>query len=313
VMLWASSGKPLTAVMIAALVERGVTRFSQRVSEIVSEFGQGGKESLTIEHLLTHTAGFRAADQISPENSWETLLQRVCATPMEQGWVPGEKAGYQTGSSWLVLGEVIQRLTGRSFAEAIQEMVFSPLDMSDCWSGIPVEAQLRYEASGRLGKMVSTELGGRRARLTETREGMAASLPGSNLRGPIRALGRFYEKLMAAWEGIDGFVVKPDMARRLVERRRVGMFDETFRHVIDWGLGFIVNSNRYGVETAPYSFGRQASESAVGHSGAQASTGFMDPERGLVVAWVLNGMPGERRHQIRARELNSAIYRDAGL
>jgi CubicO group peptidase (beta-lactamase class C family) len=91
------------------------------------------------------------------------------------------------------------------------------------------------------------------------------------------------------------------------------MFDETFRHIMDWGLGFMVNSNRYGANTVPYGFGKHASDETFGHSGSQSSVAFADPTHRLVVAWVCNGMPGERKHQARAREINSAIYEDLNL
>jgi CubicO group peptidase (beta-lactamase class C family) len=96
-------------------------------------------------------------------------------------------------------------------------------------------------------------------------------------------------------------------------RQRVGVFDDTFRHPLDWGFGFHIDSNRYGKETTPYGYGRFCSDTTFGHSGSQSSCAFADPENDLVVAWVCNGMPGEIRHQRRARELNSAIYQDLGL
>jgi CubicO group peptidase (beta-lactamase class C family) len=96
-------------------------------------------------------------------------------------------------------------------------------------------------------------------------------------------------------------------------RHRVGMFDQTFQHEIDWGLGFTIDSNRYGAETIPYGFGRHASPSTFGHGGSQSSVAFADPEHGLVVALVCNGRPGEARHNRRARDIHSAIYEDLGL
>ena len=93
----------------------------------------------------------------------------------------------------------------------------------------------------------------------------------------------------------------------------VGKFDLTFRHTIDWGFGIIVNSNQYGAETLPYSFGRYASPDTFGHGGAQSSSAFADPTHRLVIAWVFNGMPGEGRHNKRSRDLNTAIFEDLGL
>ena len=63
----------------------------------------------------------------------------------------------------------------------------------------------------------------------------------------------------------------------------------------------------------PYSFGERASRRAFGHSGVQSSCAFADPEHGLVIAWLCNGMPGEGKHQPRQRAINDAIYADVGI
>ena len=63
----------------------------------------------------------------------------------------------------------------------------------------------------------------------------------------------------------------------------------------------------------PYGYGRHASRRTFGHSGFQSSTGFADPEHGLVVAAVVNGNPGEPAHTERFRDLTEAIYEDLGL
>jgi CubicO group peptidase (beta-lactamase class C family) len=123
----------------------------------------------------------------------------------------------------------------------------------------------------------------------------------------VRELGRFYEGLLA------GKLLNAETLRRFTQRTRSGLFDHTFKHTLDFALGFIVNSNRHGAETVPYGYGRHASEEAFGHSGAQSSCAFADPAHGLVVAWATNGTPGEPRHQRRQREINTAIYEDLGL
>lgn len=91
------------------------------------------------------------------------------------------------------------------------------------------------------------------------------------------------------------------------------MFDHTFKHVMDWGLGFILDSKQYGSDTVPYGYGDHASPRTFGHSGAQSACAFADPEHDLAVAWLCNGLPGEARHQLRQRAINNAIYEDLGL
>ena len=134
------------------------------------------------------------------------------------------------------------------------------------------------------------------------------------MRGPIRDLRRFYEMLLREGKTESGGqILSEESVRKMTTRQRVDQFDHSFQHTVDFGLGVIINSNRYGAETVPYGFGRYASESSFGHGGAQSSIGFADPEHRLVVCAVANGCPGEERHNARFRELNSAIYEDLGL
>ncbi len=122
-------------------------------------------------------------------------------------------------------------------------------------------------------------------------------------------LARLYEALLDGGRG----VVRPETVREFTRRQRTGLFDLTFRHAIDFGLGFILHSNRPGADLAPYGYGPHASEETYGHSGSQCSCGFADPARGLAVAWICNGLPGEPRHQRRQRAINAAIYEDLGF
>jgi CubicO group peptidase (beta-lactamase class C family) len=313
--LWLSSGKPIAAVAIAQLQDRGELRFDDPVGRFVPEFTQLGKEPITIRHLLTHTAGFREADRIAEDLSWDETIARICATRLEPDWTPGEKAGYQMFSSWFVLGEIIRQIDGRTFDRYAREMIFEPPGMNDSWIGMPRD---RFKSYGdRLGFIYLSERGELKLHPTwNTETAAAACRPGSNARGPIRELGRFYEVLLGLVSGRSqpvAPIIEAESVRELTERHRVGLFDQTFRHAMDWGLGFLVNSNRYGIDTVPYGYGRYASDETFGHSGSQSSCAFADPKHELVVAWHCNGQPGEPRHQKRAREINEAIYDDLGL
>jgi CubicO group peptidase (beta-lactamase class C family) len=88
------------------------------------------------------------------------------------------------------------------------------------------------------------------------------------------------------------------------------MVDLTFKHELDWGLGFILDSKRYGVETVPYGYGRLCSPRTFGHSGYRSSTAFADPEAELAVALVMNGTPSEAAHEERIRAVLDAVYED---
>jgi CubicO group peptidase (beta-lactamase class C family) len=135
----------------------------------------------------------------------------------------------------------------------------------------------------------------------------------ADARGPIRELGRFYRMLLNKGE-IDGRrILSPQTVEAIVSPHRVGMYDHTFRHVMDWGLGFLINSAQYGPDTVPYGYGPYASPRTFGHSGYRSSVAFGDPEPGLAVALAFNGMPDNERHESRVRSVLDAAYEDLEL
>jgi CubicO group peptidase (beta-lactamase class C family) len=306
VVQWFSSGKPLTAILIAQLHERGELELDAAVARYIPEFAAKGKAAVTLKQVLTHTGGFRSADLIPADAGWEETIRLICDAPLEAGWIPGERAGYSTTSGWFLLAEIIQRITKTAFDLYMKDELLDPLGMMDSWLRLPLA---EYRAYGdRLALMHDTAAVKREPAFLQDASGMAQCRPGSSARGPIRELGRFYEMLLNGGTFNGHRFLTPETIQRFTSRQRVGLFDETFQHKLDFGYGFIINSNRYGAKTVPYGYGMHSGDSAFGHSGAQSSCAFADPEHELVVAWVCNGTPGERPHQKRHREINDAIY-----
>ena len=306
-MLWFSASKPITAAAIGQLVERGSLNWETRVAEIIPEFAAHGKEAVTVRHLLTHTAGLRHAETLEAALGWEERVARICALPLEPDWTPSQRAGYHISGTWHLLGEIVQRISGQSLDSFVRENVFHPLGMacsSLALSGEEVTAQQANLA------FVSDTSGAAPQPQHEwnSLDGLTRCIPGGSARGPVRELGRFYEALRRGGENI----LRSETVRAMTSRQRTGMFDETFQFRMDCGLGFILNSNRDGVQM-PYGYGRHASRDSFGHSGNQSSCAFCDPLHQLVVAWACNGLPGERQHQQRQRAIHNAIYEDLEL
>lgn len=311
-MLWLSSSKPVAAVAVAQLWERGLLDLDDPVVRYIPEFGIKGKEIVTLRQVLTHTGGIRMLNVGWPEASWDEIIALICDGRLEPRWEPGDKAGYHLASSWFVLGEVVRRVDGRHYSQYVRDEIFEPLDMHNCWVGMPRETFLAEES--RLGKMYSTEKEGAPLLRNWHREAhVVGCSPGGNGRGPMRELGRFYEMLLDRGRGPRGPILSPQTVEALTAPHRVGMYDHTFKHKLDWGLGFIVNSEHYGADMPPYGYGRHASRRTFGHSGFQSSVGFADPVHGLAVTLAVNGNPGEPRHTERFRGLTEAIYEDLGL
>src|SRR5437868_5401774 len=193
-MLWLSSGKPITAIAIALLYERKELDIRERVSGIIPEFAAGGKEPITIENLLTHTGGFRTADKLDPTLSWDEMIVRICATPLEPNWTPGQKAGYHTASAWFILAEIIQRVSGRNFEEFVQAELLLPCGMENtCFSLNPQQIEFYGH---KLGVMHGTARNKLVPLPLENENGFAHPRPGSSARGPISELAKLYQMLL---------------------------------------------------------------------------------------------------------------------
>lgn len=309
--LWLSSCKPITAVAIAQQRERGRVDLDAPVADHMPEFARGGKANITVRHVLTHTGGFRPSLFNYPEDDWDAIIDSICAMPLEPDWTPGSKAGYHVHTGWFILGEIVRRVSGEPLSAYLRRHIFEPMDMTDSWIGMDPE---RYDAYGqRIAVMPDTSKQPPRALGWHERDWVTHTRPGGNGYGPMRELGRFYEMLLAggAWNGVR--ILQPDTVKLFTTRQREGMFDHTFQHTMDWGLGLIVDSKRHGVEAVPYGYGAHASDQTFGHSGWQSSTAFADPAHGLVVALAFNGAPGEKPHQRRIHAVLTALYEALGL
>lgn len=301
---WLSAGKPVTAVAIATLVDAGKISFDDVVSKYISEFGQGGKEGITIGNLLTHTAGLSPVDVDWSTTSWDDIIRSISEQPAREGWTVGKDAGYDPVASWFLLGDVIQRVSGRDLETYLKEEIFEPVGMTGTsvrGSGEVDFAPLYDRVGGQMQVSPYT------ARLAKDHVA-----PGSSLRGPAADLAKFYQHLLEILDGHLGLISQGTLKNVLTRHRRE-TFDQTLQHQVDYGYGFILDSNRYGVDTVPYGFGRHASETAFGHGGSQSSMGFADPRYKLAAGVIANGRAGEGQHQRRFRELLTALYEDLGL
>src|SRR5262245_65386892 len=129
-------------------------------------------------------------------------------------------------------------------------------------------------------------------------------MPGANGRGPIRQFARFYEMLLGDGERDGVRLLSPVMVAAISARHRTEMIDEVFGVVLDWGLGFAVDT---------FAMGRHCSRRAFGHGGHQSSIGFCDPVHGVVLTVVCNGMHGRDRHNAPLEAISTAASDDLAL
>jgi CubicO group peptidase (beta-lactamase class C family) len=321
---WLSAAKPVTAVAAMQLVDAGALDLDEPIGRHLPEFAQGGKEGVTVRHLLSHSGGFRTSGIGGPTRDAAECLARIYATPIEPGWTPGERIAYQPASSWYVLGELVRRIAGEPLGSRVQERIFAPLGMTGSWLCMPEAAYPAWRP--RLAPVYRT--GAREAADADAaasaswrrfpwdaRRWATSPSPAEGGWGPARDLGRFYEMLLAGGAAPGGRVLSAaGVAAMTAPHQPAGGWDESLNRIVHWGLGLRINGRMaVGAGSAAADVGRHASLGSFGHGGFRSSQAFADPAHGLVVAVAFNGLPGACQHRRRTRGVVEAVYRDLGL
>lgn len=302
-----SSAKPITAVAIGILADTGRLDCGDPVSKFIPEFSTHGKDRVTLTHLLNHTSGL--ADDSLADNgiTKEEVIDRLATTPLIEDWTPGERAAYLPTAGWHLLGEIVERQSGVSFEDFVQDFILDPIGMS---STIPnVDVATANELGETLSVMHISRNGENSVHPVFTPEKLGRfTRPGIGFHGTASDLSAFYSTLLNGGVSESGeHVVSEETLNRLITRSHDGILDETFGVVMDRGLGFGISSNRHR-PAVPYGYSRYASDDTFGHGGKESSTGFADPERELSVALIFNAMPGEPAHDRRVKQVLNKVY-----
>jgi CubicO group peptidase (beta-lactamase class C family) len=302
-LLWFSATKPLTAVAVLQLAERGALDLDRPIAELWPEFAQGGKAGVTPRHVLTHRGGFPvlgAAFDWARIDDWSYVSASVAA--LRASWEPGSEVGYHPVTFGFALGEVIRRADGRMPRDYLREEIFEPLGM-DASLGleearhgelVPPEAMSEVTFQDPEGTEARTSDIVRRFRLASTLRGQ---VPAANAIGTADALARFYAALERGGE-LDG--VRILEARTVAEATRVHAtadIDRVTGLPSSFGLGFMV-----GGPFEPW-----CEPSVFGHSGQQCTVSYADRARGVAVAYVTNGLHDPGVVQARTEELVGAV------
>lgn len=124
--------KQLTAATLFRFIDRGQVALTTRIADIIPEFGQKGKERVTIREALSHQAGLPMQ---MPLEDWrdgnEAYVARICELPLEPA--PPGVANYHAGAAHAVIGEVMYRLDQkrRPIHQIMAEELFGPVGMTD--------------------------------------------------------------------------------------------------------------------------------------------------------------------------------------
>jgi CubicO group peptidase (beta-lactamase class C family) len=134
-----SVSKPLTATLLLLQVQKGLISLDKTVEDYLPEFKNKPAAKVTIKQLLSHTSGMPNYDvikdffpKISRQNfTREDYIKVYMDAPL--AFAPGTSYAY---SSWgyFTLGYIIERVTGKTYAQAMKDDIFSKLQMQNSGS-----------------------------------------------------------------------------------------------------------------------------------------------------------------------------------
>ena len=303
-----STGKGVLSLGLHMLADRGLVDLEAPVARYWPEFARGGKEGVTVRHVLGHRSGVVGARRLLPAEAkydWETMTAALAEA--EPWWEPGTRHGYHVWTYGWIVGEIVRRVSGRRPGDFLREEIADPLG-ADFRIGVPAPEH------GRIADVVPPSRNPlpepdvtsiiamahnnppwsfEEANTAAWREG---EIPAGNAHAGARGLARVYAALANGGE-LDGV--------RLLGASAIEAARELQSEGTDATIGV---ENRYalGFQLPSPALGDPRPETAFGHSGVGGSQAFCDPAAGLGFAYVMNRIRGPG--DVRARTLIEAAY-----
>jgi CubicO group peptidase (beta-lactamase class C family) len=290
-----STSKGITALLVHMLHERGALNIFDRVTKYIPEYGTHGKELTTIGHVLAHRAGVptipRGLLDLDRVEDREFILRTLCeARPLVR---PGSLLAYHAVSGGFILGEVVQRATGKSIRKILEEELLRPLRFRWMSYGVAPEDVDRVGLSYLTGPPLLPPLSllARRAlgapmeqvvSLSNDPRFLTATIPAASVVTTAGELSRFFEIFRRGGE-LDGVrVMEPATLRRALTQQSHLELDLTLVLPARFCYGLMLGAkvlSPYGLDT----------DLAFGHLGLINIMGWADPERGLSCALITSG------------------------
>lgn len=138
----ASVTKQFTAMLILQLAEKGKLKLDGKITDYLPDYSRANGSRITVYHLLTHTSGVpnytslpdffqrHARNPYSPKD----FIPVFSELPLE--FEPGSFYKY-SNSGYFILGALVEQVTGLSYARAMQEYIFKPLNMRQSGYDLP--------------------------------------------------------------------------------------------------------------------------------------------------------------------------------
>jgi CubicO group peptidase (beta-lactamase class C family) len=284
------------------LADRGALDVGDRVADYIPEYAGGGRDTTTIDHVLSHRAGIPFIprdlidlDELADEELFLKALPRMTARTR-----PGAALSYHAVTGGFVLAELIKRVTGKDLRTVLQTEILDPLGFRWTNYGVRAEDLPLVGHSNPTGPVVLPPLslaitralglpGDEITRISNDARFLTAVVPAGNVVTTANEMSRFMEILRCGGT-LDGVtVMRPRTVKRALGERAYHEIDRTLGAPIRFGSGYMLGARRLSL------FGPDTDD-AFGHLGFTNVMMWADPRREITVGLVTSGKPYASPH-----------------
>jgi CubicO group peptidase (beta-lactamase class C family) len=333
-LVW-SCTKAVPALCAHILRARGLLDLDAPVARYWPEFGQAGKQDITVRLVLTHQAGvpvLRAPVKPAGLLDWDYVVEGLAAeAPF---WQPGTRQAYHALTFGHLVGEIVRRVSGRPLDQYFREEVAGPLGL-DFYLGLPEAEEARIAPTIRPTLPASDQETARwltvansdpasvqalflknnggyyAGRAYDSRAAHAAVLPSQGGITNARGLAGLYAPLALRGESRGVRLLDEDTLSDLAAVGSASAIDAVLLTGMRFGLGLVKScDNRRAAPGARDSL--ILSEEAFGHPGMGGSLGFADPRARMSFGYTMNRQGLGVLLNERGQSLVDAAYRALG-
>jgi CubicO group peptidase (beta-lactamase class C family) len=302
-----STTKPVAALVIATLVERGKLDYDAPVANYWPEFAANGKAAITVAEALSHQAGIPGfPNEIDPGLWLDPPALSTELAKLKPMWGRGDGSGYHPLTWGYIAGELVRRVSKRSLGAILREDICQPLGI-DFWIGLPESEHSRVaqvlkpktaahfphdNEATHVAFLTPWAAANRSA--TDWRK---AEIPSANGHGSAIALARLYSAYALKGRIGETRVIAPVTWDELT-RERVSGEDRILPGRVAFGAGVMRN--------LPLIYG--PNPATLCHSGWGGSGAFGDPDTGLSGGYIMNRQGTHLLEDVRRSRLVDALY-----
>src|SRR5258706_7567558 len=266
---------------IAKLVEQGKLRIADPVTTYLPEF-QGGKSDITVRNLLTHFSGLRPDLDLEPAwSGYETGIRRALIDKPKD---PPNTRFVYSDINFVLLGEIVRRLSGKPLDEFARENIFAPLGMRETMFRPPASLRPRI-APTEIDPATGAPFRGIVHDPTSRYMGGVAGHAG--LFTTADDLSRYAQMMLGMGELAGVRVLSPLTVRKFTSPETPP--DQTILRGLGWDIDSSFSTNRGEL----YPIG------SYGHTGFTGTSLWIDPSTRSYVILLTNLVHPKRRKNLR--------------